>query len=131
LEILSKNIEKTLFKFVMDSNITKAKSLLNDMTIPKNNKDLGKYIAVKGIISMLNNRNKVNGIVQDIAKMSRLRKILLKRTESIWSDEFEKGYFETWISFINYSKRYLSNYSSTEKSINQNPSEQKKENEAS
>jgi len=123
LEILSKNIEKTLFKFVMDSNITKAKSLLNDMTIPKNDKDLGKYIAVKGIISMLNNRNKVNGVVEDIAKMSRLRKILLKRTESIWSDEFEKGYFETWISFINYSKRYLSSYSSTEKSINQNPSE--------
>jgi hypothetical protein len=82
-------------------------------------------MAARGMISMLDNKNVDDGIFEDKEKMSRLKKQLAERINSIWCDDFDRGFFETWIGFINYYRRHGLSEAGSKQSGNQNPNEQK------
>ena len=62
-------------------------------------------MAVKGIVSLKDNKKKSSELFNDIEKMVRLRKLLSKQLESVWNDDFGRGFYETWIKFINFWRR--------------------------
>ena len=86
-------------------------------------------MAVKGIVSLKDNKKKSSELFNDTEKMARLRKLLSKQLESVWNDDFGRGFYETWIKFINFWRR--NNLSGAKKSENKNPSKQEKREETS
>lgn len=103
---------------------------MKEQLVPNDDEELGRYMATRGIVSMLNNKNIDDGLFEDAEKMARLRKLLVKQVGSIWCNGFDKGYFDTWIRFINYSRRYNSGRADGKESVDKNPSEQKEHNKA-
>ena len=86
-------------------------------------------MAVRGIVSLKDNKKKSSELFNDTEKMVRLRKLLSKQLESVWNDDFGRGFYETWIKFINFGRR--NNLSEAKKSENKKPSKQEKHNETS
>ncbi len=121
---------KSLFRHILEKDKSGAKAIVKEQLVPNDDEELGRYMATRGIVSMLDNKNIDDGIFEDAEKMSRLRKLLLKRVGSIWCDEFDKGYFDTWIRFINYSRRYNSGRTDGKEGVYKNPREQKEHNKA-
>lgn len=106
---------KKIFQLISDRNVTEAKEALKGRAVSDNSEDQGKYIATKGLISMIDKRKNNDGLIEDIEKMLRLKKLLVKQVGSVWKDDFDKGYYETWIKFINFSRR--NSLSGTKESI--------------
>ena len=86
-------------------------------------------MAVRGLVSLGNNKKMRTDIFDDREKMARLRKLLIKQAESIWSDNFGRGYFETWVKFINFWRR--NSLSGVKESIDNDPSKKEKREKAS
>ena len=111
---------KKIFQLILDRNVKAAKEALKGRTVLDNSEDQGKYIATKGMISMIDKRKNNDGLIEDIEKMLRLKKLLVKQVGSVWSDDFDKGYYETWIKFINFSRR--NSLAGGKESVDKNPS---------
>jgi hypothetical protein len=94
-----------------------------------NNEEIGQYMAVKGLVSLKYNKKKKTDLLGDTEKMARLRKLQAKQLESIWRDDFERGYFETWVKFINFWRR--NSLSGVKESIDNDPSKKEKHEKAS
>lgn len=105
MSMYTQDFFKRLFQLILDGKVTEAKQSLNERVILNNSEDEGKYIAIKGMISMIDKKKSDDGLMEDIEKMLRLKKILVKQTNTIWINDFDKGYYETWIKFINFSRR--------------------------
>jgi len=86
-------------------------------------------MAVKGLVSLKYNKKKKTDLLGDTEKMARLRKLQAKQLESIWRDDFERGYFETWVKFINFWRR--NSLSGVKESIDNDPSKKEKHEKAS
>jgi|TARA_B100001971_G_C17968121_1_gene420915 hypothetical protein len=86
-------------------------------------------MAVRGLVSLGNNKKMRTDIFDDREKMARLRKLLIKQAESIWSDNFGRGYFETWVKFINFWRR--NSLSEVKEGVNKDPSKQEKHDKTS
>ncbi len=128
--------EKSFFNHILAKDVMAAKAALKEEFKIKDDKSWGRYMAARGMVSMLDNKNIDDGIFDDKEKMMRLKKRMTERISSIWCDEFDKGYFDTWIGFINYHRRQEPEQESelletnTKEGINQNPDEQNEHNEA-
>lgn len=96
---------RKIFQLILDRKVTEAKEALKEQVLSDNSEDKGMYMAAKGLISMIDKRQNNEELIEDIEKMLRLKKLLVKELDSIWSDDFDKGYYETWIKFINFSRR--------------------------
>ena len=96
-----------------------------------NDEETGQYMAVRGLISLRDNKKKGADLFDDTEKMVRLRKLLVKQIESIWSDDFGRGYFETWVKFINFWRRNSLSVGGVKESIDKDPSKKKKHKKAS
>ncbi len=116
--------EKGFFKHIIAKDLVAAKTALKEEFKVKDDKGRGRYMAARGMISMLDNKNIDDGILEDKEKMTRLKKRMTERVNSIWCDDFDKGYFDTWISFINYYRRHELLESGANDGIDQNPEEQ-------
>ena len=103
---------------------------MKEQRAPDGDGELGRSMAIRGLVSMRGKKDNSNGLFEDSEKMSRLRKLLLKRVDSIWCDEFDKSYFDTWIKFINYSRRYSSGGAGGKEGVDKNPSEKKEHKKA-
>lgn len=62
----------------------------------------GRKGALHGIISLFNSKSDAIG---NLKTLNRMLEIFSRRINSIWCDDFDKGYFEVWIKFIEFSKR--------------------------
>jgi hypothetical protein len=122
--------EKSFFKHIISRDMSGAKTALKEEFKVKDEKGRGRYMAARGMISMRENKNVDDGILDDKEKMTRLKKRLTERANSIWCDDFDRGYFDTWVSFINYYRRHELIEAGGKESVNQNPDEQSKHNEA-
>lgn len=127
--------EKSFFNHILVKDVMAAKATLKEEFKVKDDKSWGRYMAARGMIGMLDNKNIDDGIFEDKEKMMRLKKRMTERISSIWCDEFDKGYFDTWIGFINYYRRQEQEQepelleAAGKEGINQNPDEQNEHNE--
>ena len=94
-----------------------------------NDEEIGQYMAVRGLVSLRDNKKKNTDLLGDTEKMARLRKLQTKQLESIWRDDFGRGYFETWVKFINFWRR--NSLSGVKESIDNDPSKKEKHEKAS
>ncbi len=113
----------------MEKDISRAKAVLKENITLNNEEETGQFMAVRGLVSLRDNKKKNSDLFDDTEKMARLRKLLIKQLDSIWNDDFGRGFFETWIKFINFWRR--NSLSGVKKSINKNPSKQEKHDKAS
>jgi len=113
----------------LEKDISRAKAVLKENITLNNEEETGQFMAVRGLVSLRDNKKKNSDLFDDTEKMVRLRKLLIKQLDSIWNDDFGRGFFETWIKFINFWRR--NSLSGVKKSINKNPSKQEKHDKAS
>ncbi len=114
---------KRLFRQIFDRNMSSAKTILKEQFFPEDQENQGRYTAARGIISMLDNKSVDKSILEDSEKMMRLRKLLIRQVGSIWCNDFDKGYFDTWIRYINYARRHSSSDPAGKKGVDKDPSE--------
>ncbi|MCP8317412.1 MAG: hypothetical protein H3Z51_11245 [archaeon] len=93
------------FQLIIEKRYSDARDLLK----PSDNyqgSDLspGKKFAIEGIIAFLNDKSK-EGYLKDIDHLKKLRRFFKSKISSIWSDDFDREYFEIWIDFINFLQR--------------------------
>ena len=112
---------KKIFRFLLDKDLSGAKNMLNENITINNDEERGKHMALKGLVVLQENKKNEGNFFEEDEKMSRLKKLLVKHIASIWSDDFDKGYFETYVKFINFLKR--NNLFKGKESIDKNPSE--------
>ncbi|NWG09653.1 MAG: hypothetical protein HXX80_05030 [Nitrososphaerales archaeon] len=65
---------------------------------------LGIRFAIEGIIDFASDRTK-EAYLHDPKNLGRLRHLFRDRLKSVWSDDFDKDYFETWVYFISSLQR--------------------------
>ncbi len=113
----------------MEKDTSRAKAVLKENITLNNEEETGQYMAVRGMVSLRDNKKKNSEFFDDTEKMARLRKLLMKQEESVWNDDFGKGFFETWVKFINFWRR--NSLSGVKEGINKDPSKQKKHDKTS
>jgi hypothetical protein len=89
---------KACIRFILEGKYNDAVNL-----IKKNDQGLeispGIRFAIEGIIDFASNRTK-EAYLLDPKNLGRLRHLFRERLKSVWGDDFDRGYFETWIYFI-------------------------------
>lgn len=76
-------------------------------------------------MNLLEIEGAVDNIFEDREKIFRLKKLLGRRLRSVWCDEFERGYFDTWIKLINHLSRGLGEADGgKEEGVDKNPDEE-------
>jgi len=84
----------------------------------------GRYMAAKGMLALLEDRFSNRNLLEDKERLDRLLKLLKERVGSIWCDDFDREYFDTWIRFIEYSKRCRVRLAGSEEGVDEGPNEE-------
>lgn len=92
---------RKFFETILSNNLSEAKSILKETPVASNNKEYGRFLAAKGIVSMRDGAITIDNVFQNREKMNRLKKILLEKKHSPWIDDVEASYFDTINKFIN------------------------------
>jgi len=118
-------VSEECLKYIINKQIPEAKALVfNIKRWDISKKKLGRRTACNGIIYSLNPRSSKNTLPTDSEKMKRLRRVLYKRIGSLWCDEFEEGFIEGWVRYIDLSINLNPDLnSSTNKRVIENPRE--------
>lgn len=99
---LNESIAKFL-EYLSVKRIPEAKLMMNTHAIwGEGRLGKGRRVALQGIINLLNARSATLENLDQ--KLMRLEEIFSQRINTIWCDDFDKGYFEVWIKFIGYAK---------------------------
>lgn len=95
----AESIEQCLF-FIMERKFQEAKTILDTgLKNSTSNRVLGAAAALEGLIAMQSAKPPVLPFDAQM-DMAKVRKMLSQRESSIWSDDFDRGYFSTWKKFL-------------------------------
>lgn len=117
------------FKHILLKNISEAKVELEPNAELKRGV-FGRYMAAKGMLALLEDRSGNKSLLEDGEKLDRLQSLLKDKGGSIWCDDFDREYFDTWIKFIDYSKRNRLQLTGSEEGVDENPGEEEEHNKA-
>ena len=91
------------FEHVSAKRISEARMMINTPSLwGVGRLGQGRRAALEGIINLLNAKSDTS---VNFEKLKRLAETFSKRMNTIWCDEFDKGYFEVWIKFIEFNKK--------------------------
>ncbi|MBI2125903.1 MAG: hypothetical protein HYU02_01095 [Thaumarchaeota archaeon] len=94
----AENIEQCL-SLIIEKKFQEAKTILDTgLKNSTSNRVLGAAAALEGLIAMQSAKSPVLPFNLQM-DMARIRKMLSQRESSIWSDDFDRGYFSTWKKF--------------------------------
>jgi hypothetical protein len=90
------------FTLILDKKFQQAKELVaQNMRNTKSNRVMGSAFAIEGLISM--ESAKLPTLPLDSNDVPKFKRILNEKESSIWSDDFDKGYFATWKKFLKFA----------------------------
>lgn len=117
---------KKCFQLILEKKYSDAKNLLK----PNNYQDInpGIRFAIEGIIDFLSDEYKKR-YLNDADYLKRLRQSFKHRASFLWSDDFDKEYFGTWVIFLNFLQKQLKSKVDAN-SIVDNPSKEPENNKA-
>ena len=125
--MVTNEIVEQCFAFIMEKKFQNAKGLVaQNMGNTKSSRVMGSASAIEGLISMQS--AKPPTLPFDPSNMSKFRLMLNEKESSIWSDDFDRGYFTTWKKFLKFvNERDLSK----QQSVKENPGKEEEHNEGS
>ena len=93
------------FSLIIGKKFQDAKSLVVNMRDTKSGRVLGIAFALDGLIAMQS--AKPPTLPFDPQRdLTKFRKVLNQRGSSVWSDEFDRGYFSMWKKFLKYATEH-------------------------
>jgi hypothetical protein len=84
------------YRHLIAGRLEEAKAVLGANPRPKEGYRLGVRVALEGILRSLG-RRKGRNVIDNLSRMVDLVKA---RLESGWLEEFDQGFFETWLRFL-------------------------------
>lgn len=104
-----KTISQNCLKLIVEKKYTEAKALTRELNSNDNILIIkGIKMALEGIINSQNNKSNTY-FFDNLDKLKKLRQMCKLRSSSTWADDFDRGYFETWLKFISLFLRQHSN----------------------
>ena len=95
----AENIEQCLF-FIIERKFHEAKTILDtSLRNSTSNRVLGASSALEGLIAMRSAKHPVLPF-DALLDIPKVRKMLRERESSLWSDDFDRGYFAVWKRFL-------------------------------
>lgn len=125
--MVTTEILEQCFSLIMEKKFQEAKELIvQSMGNTKSSRVRGTTSALEGLISVQS--AKPPTLPFDPNDTTKFRRMLSEKESSIWSDDFDKGYFSTWKKFVKFAsdKGLLS-----QQSVVENPSEKENHDEGS
>lgn len=125
--MVANDIIEQCFTLIIEKKFQQAKELVSqNMRNTKSNRVMGSAFAIDGLISI--ESAKLSALPHDSNDVPKFRKILNEKESSIWSDDFDKGYFATWKKFLKFAdeKGLLE-----QQRVVENPSKQEEHDEGS
>lgn len=116
------------FRLILEKKYSDAKNFLKNNDFQGVEINPGIKFAIEGIIDFLSDESKGKHL-KDIEYLKELYRSFKHMILFVGSDDFDKEYFWTWISFLNFLRRQLKLKSNT-KGIIDDPSEEPKSDEA-
>ncbi|MEM3538434.1 MAG: hypothetical protein QXM29_01475 [Nitrososphaerales archaeon] len=124
---IKKDKIRKCFQLILEKKYSDAKNLLKSNSNQGSDINPGIKFAIEGIIDFLSDESKER-YLKDTDHLKRLYQSFKHRISFVWSDNFDKEYFKTWIGFLNFLKK--SKLKSDANSIVDNPSKEPESNEA-
>jgi hypothetical protein len=95
------------FEQVAAKKLPEAKTMINSsLFYGEGRLGQGRRSALQGIVNLLNGKSDTFVIFEK--KLEKMAEIFSKRMNTIWCDDFDRGYFEVWMKFIEFSQKHLS-----------------------
>jgi len=95
------------FQLILEKKYSDARNLLNPSSNDQgSDPNPGIKFAIEGIINFVNDKPK-EGFLEDIDRLKKLRQFLKSKISSIWTEDFDKEYFGTWLYFLIFLLRRL------------------------
>lgn len=126
--MVTTEIIEQCFSLIVEKKFQDAKNAVANIKNTKSNRVLGAASALEGLIAMQSAKPPQFPLdpQRDLLKF---RRVLNERESSIWSDDFDKGYFSTWKKFLRYASEH--GLFAQENSVVQNPSEEEERDKSS
>ncbi|MBM3896960.1 MAG: hypothetical protein FJ358_00290 [Thaumarchaeota archaeon] len=100
--MVANDIIEQCFTLIIEKKFQQAKELVSqNMRNTKSNRVMGSAFAIDGLISI--ESAKLSALPHDSNDVPKFRRILNEKESSIWSDDFDKGYFATWKKFLKFA----------------------------
>jgi hypothetical protein len=104
-----KTISQNCLKLIFEKKYSEAKALARELNSNNNIQIIkGIKMALEGIINSQNNKSN-SYLFDNLDKLKKLRQMCKLRSSSTWADDFDKGYFETWLKYISLFLKQHSN----------------------
>ncbi|MBI2184162.1 MAG: hypothetical protein HYU39_04295 [Thaumarchaeota archaeon] len=130
-EAKTKNTLQEVLSLLVSSKSSEAKTLIGESSRwSEDPRTQGIRYALKGLLNALTAKSAMGGALGDPGRRNSLRETMRNRQASVWSDEFDKGYFEVWTMALGlFDSGELGNNGSRQ-SVVEDPSEKKHHDEA-
>lgn len=124
--MVTNEIVEQCFTLIMEKKFQEAKArVARDMGNTKSSRVMGSASAIEGLISMQS--AKPPTLPFDPHDVTKFKRMLYEKESSLWSDDFDKGYFATWKKFL----KFADEKGLFEHSVVENPSEEEEHDEGS
>ena len=124
--MVTNEIVDQCFTLIMEKKFQEARErIAQNMGDTKSSRVMGSAFAIGGLISMQS--AKPPTLPFDPNDVTKFKRMLNEKESSIWSDDFDKGYFATWKKFL----KFADEKGLFEKSVVENPSKEEKHDESS
>ena len=124
--MVTNEIVDQCFTLIMEKKFQEARErIAQNMGDTKSSRVMGSAFAIGGLISM--QCAKPPTLPFDPNDVTKFKRMLNEKESSIWSDDFDKGYFATWKKFL----KFADEKGLFEKSVVENPSKEEKHDEGS
>lgn len=119
-------------RLLVNAKVSEAKAMVGDAS--RWSDDLrthGRRLALKGLVNMLNHKGQTAAFSADEARTGMIREMARNRQTSVWSDEFDKGYFEAWLLVLGAFERLVQGNDGSRQRVEQDPGKKKNHDEGS
>lgn len=126
--MVTTEIIEQCFSLIIEKKFQDAKSTVENIRNTRSTRVLGAASALEGLIAMQSAKPPQYPFDPQ-RDLPRFRRALNEKESSIWSDDFDKGYFSTWKKFLKYASEH--GLFAQEQSVVQNPSEEEEHDKSS
>lgn len=124
--MVSKTVVETCLTLIIESKFSEAREMvLQTFENTTSERTRGARFAIEGIISKFSGKGDQSLDLGHNA--ARLRTVINRKISSVWSDDFDKGYFSVWKEFIKLLTK--SGHIGTQKSVVKNPRKEEQHDE--
>ena len=94
------------FRLILEGDAAESRRLLRSAAQKElKGRAFGAQLAVEGITQTMTGKRNDVGLIREPEGFMRLEEGFRKGLGTIWTDEFDRGYWETWLAFVQYSIR--------------------------